>query len=129
MLAESYWTAGQTAAGWRVLAEARAIMNKNAEGYYAAELSRLTGEFLIQESQGQQVVDAEQHFQQALTLARRQGAKSFELRAAMSLSRLWQGLGKRVAARHLLAEIYNWFTEGYDTLDLQEAKILLEALQ
>jgi adenylate cyclase len=129
MLAESYWTAGQTAAGWRVLAEARAIMDKNAEGYYAAELSRLTGEFLLQESQGQQVVDAEQHFHQALTLARRQGAKSFELRAAMSLSRLWQGLGKRVAARYLLTEIYSWFTEGYDTLDLQEAKVLLEALQ
>jgi predicted ATPase len=129
MLAESYWTARQTAAGWRMLAEARAIMDKNAEGYYAAELSRLTGEFLIQESQGQQVVDAEQLFQQALTLARRQGAKSFELRAAMSLSRLWQGLGKRVAGCHLLTEIYSWFTEGYDTPDLQEAKVLLEALQ
>jgi predicted ATPase len=67
-------------------------------------------------------------FRQALAIARRQQAKSWELRAAMSLARLWQRQGKRADARQLLAEIYGWFTEGFDTTDLQEAKALLEAL-
>ena len=67
-------------------------------------------------------------FQQALDIARRQQAKSWELRAAMSLSRLWQQQGKRAAARELLAPIYGWFTEGFDTADLQDAKALLDAL-
>ena len=71
---------------------------------------------------------AEACFQQALAIARRQQAKSWELRAAMSLSRLWQQQGKRAAARELLAPIYGWFTEGFDTADLQEAKALLEEL-
>ena len=128
MLAEAYWTAGQNAAGLHTLAAARALMHKNAEGYYAAELARLTGELLLQESQGQKTVDAEQHFQQARTLARRQHARSFELRATMSLSRLWQRQGKRDAARHILAESYGWFAEGHETQDLQKAKALLEAL-
>ena len=71
---------------------------------------------------------AEACFQQALAIARRQQAKSWELRAAMSLSRLWQQQGKRAEARELLAPIYGWFTEGFDTADLQEAKALLEEL-
>jgi predicted ATPase len=73
-------------------------------------------------------VEAEACFQQALDVARRQEAKSLELRAAMSLSRLWQQQGKRAEARELLAPIYGWFTEGFDTADLQEARVLLEAL-
>jgi predicted ATPase len=73
--------------------------------------------------------EAEACFQQALAVARRQQAKSLELRAAMSLSRLWQRQGKRVEARELLAEIYGWFTEGFDTADLQEARALLEVLK
>jgi predicted ATPase len=73
-------------------------------------------------------VQAEACFQQALTIARRQQAKSWELRAATSLARLWQEQGKRAAARELLAPIYDWFTEGFDTADLQEARALLEAL-
>jgi predicted ATPase len=129
MLAEVYWTSGQNAAGLHTLAAARALMHKNAEKYYAAELARLTGELLLQESQGQRAVDAEQHFQQARTLAHRQHARSFELRATMSLSRLWQRQGKRDAARHILAESYSWFAEGHETQDLQKAKALLEALQ
>jgi predicted ATPase len=129
MLAEVYWTTGQTIVGKRILAEAHAVMHKNAEHFYEAELARLTGELLLQESQGQQVADAEEHFQQALTLARRQQAKSLELRASVSLCRLWHKQGKRVAARHLLAATYSWFTEGFDTFDLQEANALLEALQ
>jgi len=72
--------------------------------------------------------DAEACFQQALAIARRQQAKSLELRAAMSLARLWQQQGKQADARALLAPIYGWFTEGFDTADLQEAKVLLEEL-
>jgi predicted ATPase len=74
------------------------------------------------------VAEAEACFQQALTIARCQQAKSWELRATMSLSRLWQQQGKRDAARQLLAEVYHWFTEGFDTADLQEAKALLDEL-
>jgi predicted ATPase len=73
-------------------------------------------------------VEAEAYFQQAIAIARRQRAKSLELRAVMSLSRLWQSQSKPQKARQLLAEIYGWFTEGFDTADLQEAKALLEAL-
>ena len=80
------------------------------------------------EGTGTQGESAEACFQHALTIARRQQAKSFELRAAMSLSRLWQRQGRRDAARQLLAEVYGWFTEGFDTADLQEAKALLEEL-
>ena len=72
--------------------------------------------------------EAEACFQQALAVARRQQAKSLELRAAMSLARLWQRQGQRAAAHQLLAELYGWFTEGFDTADLQEAKTLLAAL-
>jgi predicted ATPase/DNA-binding winged helix-turn-helix (wHTH) protein/class 3 adenylate cyclase len=129
LLAEVYWTTGQTAAGERMLAEARTIIEKNAEHFCESELSRLTGELLLQESAGQRALEAEVHFQQALTLARDQQAKSLELRAAMSMSHLWQRQGQRAAARDLLAETYSWFTEGFDTRDLQEAKALLEALQ
>ena len=73
--------------------------------------------------------EAEGHFCKAIEIARKQQAKSWELRAVMSLSRLWQHQGKRHEARQLLAEIYGWFTEGFDTVDLQEAKALLEELQ
>jgi predicted ATPase len=92
---------------------------------YEAEVYRLRGELLLQQSAAQQG-EAEASLQQALTVARRQQAKSLELRAAMSLSRLWQRQGKRDEARQLLTEIYDWFTEGFDTADLQEAKALLE---
>ena len=88
---------------------------------------------LAQEGKGQRTkgtseADAEIGFQQALAVARRQQARSFELRAALSLSRLWQQQGKRDAARELLAEVYGWFTEGFDTADLQEARALLDEL-
>ena len=92
-----------------------------------AEMYRIKGELLLR----QPVPDAPQAeacFQQALAVARRQQARSWELRAAMSLSRLWQQQGKRAEARELLAPIYSWFTEGFDTPDLQEAKALLEDL-
>ena len=99
------------------------------ERWWEAELHRLRGELLLgQEGAKRKVVEAEQCFQQALAIARNQQAKALELRAAMSLSRLWQAHGKRAVAHESLAEIYGWFTEGFDTADLQEAKALLDEL-
>ena len=95
--------------------------------WWEAELYRLRGALLLQDA-GAQPGEAEACFQQALAVARRQQAKSLELRATMSLARLWQRQGKRTTAYELLAPIYGWFTEGFDTADLQEAKALLAAL-
>jgi predicted ATPase len=112
-----------------LLAEALTTVQKTGERLYEAELHRLTGELLLtQEGTRQKREEAEQHFDEALAIARRQQAKSLELRAAMSLARLWQRQGKCAAAHQMLAEIYGWFTEGFDTADLQEAKTLLEEL-
>ena len=110
-----------------VLAEALALVAATEERWWEAEVYRLQGALLLQLPRPD-VGQAEACFQQALDVARRQQAKALELRAALSLARLWQGQGKRAAARQLLAEIYSWFTEGFDTADLQEAKALLEAL-
>jgi predicted ATPase len=90
-------------------------------------LHRLKGELLLGQSSPDEH-QAEARFHQALNIAHRQQAKSLELRAAMSLSRLWQRQGKPAEARQLLAEVYGWFTEGFDTADLQEAKAMLEEL-
>ena len=129
LLAEAYGSIGQTAEGLSLLAEALATVDRTGGRWWEAELHRLQGELLLaQAGESQQVSEAEACFHQALTLARRQQAKSWELRAAMSLSRLWQQQGKRAEAHALLAPIYGWFTEGFDTADLQEAKALLEAL-
>jgi predicted ATPase len=92
-----------------------------------AELHRLRGSFLLRQP-GTPQAEVETSFQRALDVARRQEARSLELRAAMSLSRLWHQQGKRQEARDLLAGVYAWFTEGFDTADLQEAKVLLEEL-
>jgi predicted ATPase len=92
-----------------------------------AELYRLRGSFLLRQP-GTAQAEVETCFQRALDVARRQEARSLELRAAMSLSRLWHQQGKRKEAHDLLAEVYAWFTEGFDTADLQEAKALLEEL-
>jgi predicted ATPase len=127
MLAEAYEKGGRTAEGLRVLAEALTLVDKNGERWREAELHRLKGELLLALPTDRQA-EAEACFQQALAVARRQQAKSSELRAAMSLCRLWQRQGKCIDARELLAPIYGWFTEGFDTADLQEAKALLETL-
>jgi predicted ATPase len=96
---------------------------------WEAELHRLQGELLLaQAGESPQVQEAEACFHQALDIARHQQAKSWELRAAVSLSQLWQRQGKRDEARALLAPVYGWFTEGFDTTDLREAKALLEEL-
>jgi predicted ATPase len=102
-------------------------VHKTAERFCEAELYRLKGELLLVRS-AENHGKAEACFQQALTVARRQQAKAWELRAATSLSRLWQHQGKRQEAYDLLVPVYGWFTEGFDTADLQEAKALLEAL-
>jgi predicted ATPase len=126
-LADAYGKVGQLEEGLRVLTEAQTAAQATGERFYEAELSRLTGESLRAQSSENHAV-AEACFQQALALARLQHAKSWELRAATSLSRLWQRQGKRDDARALLAPIYGWFTEGFDTADLQEAKALLDEL-
>ncbi len=124
-LGEAYGRIGQAEEGLRLLAEAPAVVDNDP--WYEAEMHRIKGELLLQ----QPIPDAPQAeacFQRALAVARRQQAKSWELRAAMSLSRLWQQQSKRAEARQLLAPIYSWFTEGFDTPDLQEARALLEEL-
>ena len=128
VLADACAQAGQTAEGLEVVGQALATVGKSAVHWWEAELHRLKGELLLQHSVAPPE-EAEACFQQALDIARRQQAKSLELRAAMSLSRLWQLQGKSGAARELLAPIYGWFTEGFDTADLQEAKVLLEELR
>jgi len=132
LLAEAYQKVGETEEGLAVLTEALTVVDRTGERYYEAELYRLKGELLFQlrvKSEKLRVQEeAEECFQKALDIARRQEAKSLELRAVMSLSRLWQQQGKKEEARQLLAEIYGWFTEGFDTKDLQEAKALLDEL-
>jgi predicted ATPase len=130
-LAEAHGKAGQAEAGLTLLAEALAQAQRKGESWRDAELHRLRGELLLHAEGGVRhaALTAEECFQQALTIARRQQAKALELRAAMRLSQLWQQQGKRDAAREVLAEVYGWFTEGFDTADLQEARALLEALQ
>jgi predicted ATPase len=127
ILAEAYGSSGQVEAGLRVVAEALALVEKNRERYWEADLQRLQGALLLALSTPHQT-EAETCFHKALALARHQQAKSLELRAALPLARLWQQQGKRAAARELLAPVYGWFTEGFDTVDLQEARMLLEDL-
>jgi predicted ATPase len=127
MLAEAYGRVGQTAEGLAILAEALTAVHKTGERSYEAELYRLKGELLLQQPAGSGD-EAETCFQLAIDVAHLQQAKSWELRAAMSLSRLWQQQGKRDEARELLAPIHGWFSEGVDTADLQEAKALLGEL-
>ena len=123
----AYAHVAQIEEGLILLVEALAVAHDTGERRWEAELHRLKGELLLQQAiSGEQ--EAEACFLQALDIARRQQAKSLELRAAMSLARLWQHQGKRDAARTLLAPVYGWFTEGFDTADLQEAKALVEAL-
>ena len=94
---------------------------------FRSELYRLKGELLFQQSAGNHA-EAASCFQQAMAIAHNQSAKAWELRAATSLARLWHQQGKPNEARQVLGEVYGWFTEGFDTADLQEAKALLEAL-
>jgi predicted ATPase len=127
LLAEAYGQAGQPEAGLTVLADALTLVAATEDRWWEAELYRLQGALLLQLPLPD-VGQAEACFQQALDVARRQQARALELRAALSLTRLWQGQGQRAVACQLLAESYRWFTEGFDTADLQEAKAVLEEL-
>ena len=127
LMAEAYGEDGHYEAGLNTLAEALAMMDAMEVRFYGAELYRLKGELSLRQSSNNET-EAESCFQQAITFAQTQSAKSWELRAATNLSRLWQQQGKHDEARELLAPVYGWFTEGFDTADLQAAQGLLEAL-
>ena len=152
LLADAYGKTGRAEEGLTAVTEALTAAHKNGQRLWEAWLYRLKGELMLQQFkvqgsrfkvQGSQhptpstqhpapntqaEAEAEAYFQQAIDLTRRQSAKSLELRAVMSLSRLWQHQGKKKEARRMLAEIYGWFSEGFDTADLREAKVLLEEL-
>src|SRR5215470_388969 len=130
MLTEAYGSMGQAAEGLALVAEALVAVEKTQERFNEAELYRLKGELLLAQAVTRPLWgEVEACFHQALDVARRQQAKSWELRAATSLCRLWRQQGKRAEAYELLAPIYGWFTEGFDTVDLQEAKVLLDELE
>jgi predicted ATPase len=112
---------------WRCIGEATTMIEKTKESWYEAEVNRTAGDIALL-SPEPDTTKAEAYFDRALAVARQQQAKSWELRAAMSMARLKRGQGKRDEARDLLAPIYLWFTEGFDTLDLKEAKALLKEL-
>ena len=132
LFGEVYGKAGQIAEGFTAIAEALAAVGITGERTHEAELYRLKGTLTLQSKvQGPKSKveeEAEECFQKAIKIARRQQAKSLELRATVSLARLWQQQGKHCKAHKMLSEIYNWFTEGFDTKDLQEAKALLQEL-
>ena len=104
-----------------------AAIETTKERWFEAEVYRTAGEIALK-SLEPDAAKAEGYFERALTIARSQQAKSWELRAAMSMARLWRDQGKVQQARELLAPVYGWFTEGFDTLDLKEAKVLLDEL-
>jgi DNA-binding SARP family transcriptional activator/predicted ATPase len=132
LLAEAQASAGQTEEGLGALAEALALAEKTGERYYEAEIHRLVGELLLMQGSEAEAEtsfqEAESCFQHAIEVARRQQARSWELRATTSLARLWQKQGRQEEARKVLAEIYEWFTEGFDTPDLIDAGALLDEL-
>ncbi len=128
LLAEVYGHMGRAAEGLTLLEQAQALVDAHGERWWEAEVYRLKGELLLHQPVPD-VAQAMTCLQQALAIARHQGAKALELRAATSLSRLWQQQRQREEAHQLLAPIYNGFTEGFDTADLLEAKALLEALR
>jgi len=130
MLVEAHKQVGQIAEGLTAVAEALVAVDKSGERMCEAELYRLKGELSLKSRQVRSPEsEAEECFLKAIEIARRQSAKSLELRAVMSLSQLWQQQGRKEDARQMLAEIYGWFTEGFDTKDLQEARALLEGLE
>jgi predicted ATPase len=126
-LASAYSENGQFSDAIRSVQEATTILQTTGERWCEAEIKRVAGEIALK-SPGRDAAKAEGYFERALTVARQQQAKSWELRAAISLARLWRSQGKVQQARELLAPVYGWFTEGFDTRDLKEAKALLEEL-
>lgn len=127
LLADAYRKSGRTIEGLKVVTEEQSRVQISGARFYQAEVHRIKGELLLTQDTPDEH-QAEACFQDALKIARRQSAKSLELRGAMSMSRLWQRQGKKAEAQNLLAEVYGWFTEGFDTADLKQAKLLLEEL-
>ena len=126
-LAMAHAELGQFDDAWRCIGEAMTTVEATKEKWCEADIHRMAGEIALL-SPERDLAKAEAYFERALAVARQQQAKSWELRAAMSMARLWRDQGKRDDARDLLAPVYDWFTEGFDTLDLKEAKALLDAL-
>ena len=127
LLAEAYVQVGQLEDAWRMLSEALDAVEESGQRYHEAETYRLEGHLHLRGA-NPDIEQAEACFQRAIDIARHQQAKSWELRAAMSLARLWATQGRRDEARDLLAPVYGWFTEGFDTTDLKDAKALLDEL-
>jgi predicted ATPase len=127
-LASAHAQLGHRDDAWRCVGEATTAVDTTHERWWGAEVNRIAGEIALK-SPEPDVAKAEAYFERALAVARQQQAKSWELRAAMSLARLWRDQRKVQQARELLALVYGWFTEGFDTRDLKEAKALLEELQ
>jgi predicted ATPase len=126
-LARAYAELGQFDDAWHCIDEALETVEKTKETWFEADIRRIAGEITLL-SPGPDAAKAQSYFECATVVARQQQAKSWELRAAMSMARLWRDQGKRDEARDLLAPVYGWFTEGFDTLDLKEAKALLDEL-
>ena len=126
-LASAYTELGQFDDAWRCIGEAMTAVETTKEKWCEAEVQRIAGEIALI-SPEPDAAEAEAYFERALAVARKQQAKSWELRAAMSMARLWRDQGKRDEARDLLAPVYGWFTEGFDTLDLKQARALLDEL-
>jgi len=127
-LGKLFWTAGRRAEGLAEIAEALARVERTGERYYEAEIWRIKGELLLKAAASNAQVEAERCYHRAIRIAAQQHAKMWELRATKALARLWQHQGKATEARQVLAEIYGWFTEGFETADLKDAKGLLEDL-
>jgi predicted ATPase len=126
-LAAAHAELGQLDDAWRNIGEAMSTMETTKESWFEAEVNRIAGEIALKSPEPDSA-KAQAYFERALAVARQQQAKSWELRAATSIARLWRDQGKRGEARELLAPVYGWFTEGFDTLDLKEAKALLDEL-
>jgi predicted ATPase len=127
-LAKAYAELGHFDDAWRYIGEAMSTAATTKESWFEAEVNRIAGEIALL-SPEPEVTKAEASFERALEIARQQQAKSWELRAAMSMARLWRDQGKVQQARELLSPVYGWFTEGFDTRDLKEAKVLLNELR
>jgi predicted ATPase len=127
LLARAYAELGEFNQSWSHIDEAMTAIETTKEKWYEADVHRIAGEIALM-SPERDSARAEAYFERALEVARAQQAKSFELRAATSMAQLWRDQGKRDEARELLAPVYGWFTEGFDTLDLKQAKALLDEL-
>jgi predicted ATPase len=126
-LAAAYADLRQFDDAWRCIDEAITAVNVTKERWWEADIRRVAGEIALK-SPAPDAAKAQVHFEQALAVTRAQQAKSWELRAAMSMARLWRDQGKRQQAHDLLAPVYGWFTEGFDTRDLKDAESLLDQL-